>query len=96
MKQIVCDIRLWLLIERYNIKNILRQVWSCLWLFGIVCIIMSSEVWVPYLVYFITGSQWWLGIGSACWLFWIGPGTPFIPLCIAITLGLKKIFGIKG
>jgi len=82
---------------KYDIKSIFRQVRECLVLFIIVNIVMSSEVWIPYLVYFITKNTWWLGIGSACWLFWLGPGTPFIPLCIAITLGIHKLkLIIKG
>ena len=66
--------------------------WKTLILYIIVNIVLSCEIWVPYLLGLITGNKWWYGIGSACWLFWIGPGTPFIPLCIAITLAIKKIF----
>jgi hypothetical protein len=92
MKKTIGTIRLFLLFQRYNVKNILKEVWSCLWLFGIVCAVMSCEVWIPYIIGFVTNNAWWYGIGSACWLFWLGPFTPFIPLCIAITLGLKKLF----
>ena len=66
--------------------------WKTFVLFLGVCAVMSVEVWLPYILGFVTGNKWWFGIGSACWLFWIGPGTPFIPLCIAITLAIKKIF----
>lgn len=65
--------------------------WRNLVIFVIVFIVLSCEVWVPYLVYFITGSKWWLAIGSACWAFWLGPFTPFLPLCIVITLGIRKL-----
>ena len=85
-------IALWLLIQRYNLKHILKEVWSSLWLFAIVCAVVSCEVWVPYIIGFITQNAWWYGIGSVCWIFWLGPGTPFIPLCIVITLSIKKIF----
>lgn len=61
-------------------------------IFCICYVVLSSEVWVPYLIYFITGSKWWLGIGSACWAFWLAPFTPFIPLCIACTFGARKIY----
>ena len=66
--------------------------WRTAVIFVITFIVLSSEVWLPYLIYFINGSLWWLGIGSACWLFWLGPGTPFLALCIAITIGIKAIF----
>jgi hypothetical protein len=92
LKKQIGFIRIFVLFQRYNIKFILKEVKSCLWLFGIVCALMSCEVWIPYLLGFITQNAWWYSVGSACWLFWLGPGTPFIPLCIAITLGLKKIF----
>lgn len=75
-------------------KWILAQLkdWKTFVLFLGVCAVMSVEVWLPYILGFVTGNKWWFGIGSACWLFWIGPGTPFIPLCIAITLAIKKLF----
>lgn len=58
----------------------------------IVNIVVSSEVWVPYLLALITGNKWWWGIGSACWAFWIGPFTPFTAICIGITVGVRKIY----
>ena len=75
-------------------KWILAQLkdWKTFVLFLGVCAVMSVEVWLPYILGFVTGNKWWFGIGSAWWLFWIGPGTPFIPLCIAITLAIKKLF----
>lgn len=66
--------------------------WRTAVIFVLTFITLSVEVWLPYLIYFITGSAWWLGIGSACWLFWLGPGTPFLPLCICITIGIKALF----
>ena len=66
--------------------------WKTFVLFLGVCAVISIEVWLPYILGFVTGNKWWFGIGSACWIFWIGPGTPFIPLCIAITLAIKKLF----
>lgn len=58
----------------------------------IVNIVVSSEVWVPYLLAVITGNKWWWGIGSACWAFWIGPFTPFSAICIGITVGVRKVY----
>lgn len=31
-------------------------------------------------------------IGSACWLFWLGPGTPFMVICIGLTIAIKGLF----
>ena len=57
--------------------------------------VMSSEVWVFYLLGVISWgsefSKWCLGVASACWLFWLGPITPFLPLCIIITAFIKGI-----
>lgn len=74
---------LWLLSQLKDKKNIV--------IFIIVFIVLSSEVWVPYLLAIITGNKWWWGIGSACWAFWLGPFTPFIPICIAVTVGVRKV-----
>ena len=66
-------------------------------IFIIVALIVSSEVWVPYLIAVICWSNEpvrisMLSVGSACWLFWIGPGTPFLVICIGLTIGVKALF----
>lgn len=67
--------------------------WRFLALFAAVCAVASSEVWVFYLLGFISWgtdfSSWCFGIATTCWAFWLGPFTPFMPLCIAITVGLR-------
>lgn len=72
----------------YNIRD-----WHTLVIFIIVMLVIGSEVWVPYLLAFITRgtgfSKWMMGVGSVCWIFWLGPFTPFLPLCIVITIGIK-------
>ena len=71
--------------------------WRTALIFVIVFLLVSSEVWVPYLI----GAIFWnneplrismFSVGSACWLFWLGPGTPFLVICIGITIGVKGIF----
>ena len=79
-----------ILFYRYNIKSILKQVKGNLIIFFIVCVIMCSEVWVPYLLGIIFQNQWLIHIGNVCWIFWLGPG-PFLPLCIGITLAIAKL-----
>lgn len=74
-----------------NIKD-----WRTAIIFGIVFLVVSCEVWVPYLLAIITWgttfSATMLGVASTCWLFWLGPFTPFIPICIAITIAIKAVF----
>ena len=74
----------WLIKQLKDKKNIV--------IFIIVFLVLSSEVWIPYLLAIITGNKWWWGIGSACWAFWLAPFTPFLPLCIALTFGVRKIY----
>jgi len=62
-------------------------------IFVIVFLVMSSEVWLCYLLGFIFQNAWLLGIASACWLFWLGPFTPFLPICLAITAGIRALWG---
>ena len=76
----------------YNIRD-----WRTAVIFIITVVVVSSEVWVPYLLGFIFYANEALritmfSVGSACWLFWLGPGTPFIIICIGITIGVKEIF----
>ena len=66
--------------------------WKTLILYIIVNIVLSCEIWVPYLLGLITGNKWWYGIGSACWLFWLGPGTPFTLIAITATITIKKLY----
>lgn len=75
----------------------LRHDWRLFIVFGAWCAIVSCEVWVPYLLGFITGNDYWFGIGSAWWLAWAGPGTPFLAIVLALTIGTEAIWkGIKA
>lgn len=65
--------------------------WKNLIIFLIVFVVVSCEVWVSYLLAIITGDEYWWGIGSACWAFWLAPFTPFLTICITITLGIRAI-----
>lgn len=75
----------------YNIRD-----WRTAIIFLIVFILVSSEVWAPYLVGLICWNNEPLritmfSVASACWLFWLGPGTPFMVIVISITIGIKEI-----
>lgn len=70
--------------------------WRTAVIFAIVFLAVSSEVWVPYLIGLITWgtdvSKWMFGVASTCWLFWLGPGTPFMVICISLTIAIKGLF----
>ena len=74
-----------------NIKD-----WKTAVIFIIVFLVVSCEVWVPYLMGFITWgtdfSKWCFGVGSTCLLFWWLPGTPFLLICISLTILIKLLF----
>lgn len=75
----------------YNIRD-----WRTAIIFGIVFLVVSSEVWLPYLIGVICWSNEPLritmfSVASACWLFWLGPGTPFMVIVISITIGIKQL-----
>ena len=69
--------------------------WRTLILFGIICLIIGSPVWVCYLIGFIFHWNWAIVFASVAWAFWLLPGTPFIPLCISLTLILKRVYEKK-
>ncbi len=60
-------------------------------IFAIVVAVVYSPVWLCYILYFAFKWKWCFVVASSCLAFWAGPFTPFFPLCIAITLGIKKI-----
>ena len=70
--------------------------WRTMVIFLIVMAVISCEVWIPYLMGLITWgtdfSKWCFGIASTIWIWWLLPGTPFLPLCIFITIGIKALF----
>ena len=71
--------------------------WRTAVIFVTVFVVLSIEVWLPYLLSLIfwsneTARNTLIGVGSACWLFWAGPGTPFLLICIFVTIGVKGIF----
>lgn len=81
----------WLLVFRYFRRNPRLLIWFAVWF-----VIVSCEVWFPYLMGVITWgtdiSKWWFGIGSACWIFWAGPGTPFMAIVLALTMATEAIY----
>ena len=70
--------------------------WKTLIVLICVIIIMYMPVWLGYLLYFIFKWNWCLVVASVTAAFWFGPLTPFFPLCIALTLSIKKVMQIKN
>ena len=61
-------------------------------LFALVVAVMYCPVWGGYLLYFLFRWKWCFAVASAYLVFWAGPFTPFFPVCVAITLFLKKVW----
>ena len=66
--------------------------WRTLVLLGIICLILSSPIWIFGILYFTFHWEWALVAGLAVWGFWMLPGAPFFALSVSITLAIKKIF----
>ena len=68
-----------------------------------ICVIISfllwsCSVWIWYLLAIITGwnteiAKWFIGVGSAIWVWWLSPiGSPFILLVSITAIGIKALF----
>ena len=65
--------------------------WRTFLIFIIVQLIVGSEVWVPLILGLIFNNKGLLAFAGTMEAFWLLPGTPFIPICIAITIGIKAL-----
>ena len=61
----------------------------------LVIAVVYSPVWGGYLLHAIFGWKWASVMASACLVFWAGPFTPFFPICVGITLSIKRWTGRK-
>mgnify|MGYP001622954869 CR=1 FL=1 len=81
--------------------RLLRYVGAALkdarnWLiFAAVYAVMTAPTWAGWLLFLLTGNPWHLTYSSAYMAFWALPFTPLIPLCIAVTLGIRKLIHRK-
>lgn len=85
----------WALVWRW-----LRHDWRLFIVFGGWCAIVSCEVWIPYLLGLIFwgtpfGDSMW-ALGSACWLWWAGPMSPFMGICLALTIATEAVWKAIG
>lgn len=60
-------------------------------LFLLVIAVVYSPVWGGHLLSAIFGWKWATAMASACLVFWAGPFTPFFPICVGITLSIKRL-----
>ena len=81
-----------------KIKSFLYWVWQqckdwrTVALLCVVVVVVYSPVWGGFLLQALFGWKWAGVAASAVLLFWAGPMTPFFPLCVAITLAIKRFF----
>ena len=77
----------------YNIRD-----WRSLICIIVSFLLWSSSVWIWYVLALCSGwtttaAKWFIGIGSAVWIWWASPvGSPFILLVTFTSIGIKAIF----
>ena len=77
----------------YNIRD-----WRSAICVLISFLLWSCSVWIWYLLAILCGwtsdsAKWFIGIGSAIWIWWLSPiGSPFILLVTFTAIGIKAIF----
>ena len=64
--------------------------WRTVVLLIAVIAVVYSPVWVGYLLKLMFGWKWAAVMATAVLVFWAGPFTPFFPICVALTLAIKK------
>lgn len=81
---------------RKKIRSFLWWIWrecgngKTLALLAVVIAVVYSPVWGGLLLHRLFRWKWALVVATGYALFWAGPATPFFPLCVAITLTIKK------
>ena len=77
----------------YNIRD-----WRTAICILVSFLLWSSSCWVWYVLALCIGwttdaAKWFLGIGSAVWIWWASPvGSPFILLVTFTAIGIKALF----
>ena len=66
--------------------------WQTIVLLAVVCLIVGSPVWVCGLLGLLFDWAWAWAVCFALLAFWWLPGMPYFAVCVAITLGIKRIF----
>ena len=71
--------------------------WHTFVIFVTVFIVMSSEIWIPYLIAIVCWNDeplrnTLIGVASSCFVFWAMPMTPFLLICVFLTMAIKGLF----
>ena len=66
--------------------------WQTVLLFGIVCLVVGSPVWVCGLLWLIFGWAWAGVVCAALLAFWWLPGMPYFGICASITIIIKRVW----
>ena len=84
-----------------KIKNVLKWIkdeckdWRTIVIFIVISTIIYFPTWGGYLLYWIFKWKWCLSMATISMVFWLGPFTPFFPLCIATTFFVKGMLDLK-
>lgn len=70
--------------------------WRTIVILLMVMIIVYFPTWGGFLFYLIFKWKWCFVVATGYFAFWMGPFTPFFPLCIAIALGIKRKIELKN
>ena len=60
-------------------------------IFFFVMFIVHTPIWGGIVLYRIFKLKWGLAMATTISLFWIGPFTPFFPICIGLTFAIKRL-----
>ena len=60
-----------------------------------VMLIVHTPIWGGLLCYKLFSAKWGLAMATTMSLFWLGPFTPFFPICIGLTYAIKRLINRK-
>ncbi|MBE6597196.1 MAG: hypothetical protein E7641_05945 [Ruminococcaceae bacterium] len=66
--------------------------WRTLVLFVLICLFLSTPIWLGYIIGFLFKWEWAFWVASLIWGIWMLPGAPFFALAVSITLAIKKLY----
>lgn len=82
LKKKIASFCWWIWRECKDVKTLLLLL--------LVIVVVYCPVWGGFLLHWLFRWKWALAAATACLLFWAGPATPFFPLCVGLTLAIKK------
>ena len=64
-------------------------------IFIFVMFVVHTPIWGGLILYKFFNLKWGLALATTVSFFWLGPFTPFFPICIGITFGIKRLMEKK-